>query len=318
MRKLSSAFLCAILMATLVGEASGQRFGLLKRLKDARGGGGAQTEGVVQVPLPFSGLDRHYQLLDAHRGPAPAPLIILLHGGGGNGGTMIARWATQARLAGLIVAAPDGIGRRDKMGTWNAGGCCGEAAARGVDDIGFVRAVIDDVAKRTAIDPTRLYVAGFSNGGMLTHRVAAALGNRIAAAAVVSGALFGNEARPAAPVPMLVIHGEKDDVVAFKGGTSPTSFVARAQTLPFLPVRQSVDYWRQADGCAAAPVVTRQPNIVIERSTSCRQGSDVVFYDLPRGGHEWSGPSKPGGAGTRGDAVDTTDVIWRFFERHHR
>lgn len=318
MRKRVAAIVSVILVGTAWTEVPAQRFGLLHRLREARAGAAPKTDGAVSVPLSFGGLDRHYQLLDVHRGHAPAPLVIVLHGGGGNGGTMIARWSGQARSAGLVVAAPDGIGRRDRMGTWNAGGCCGEAMSRGVDDVGFVRAVAEDVARRTAIDPAQIYIVGFSNGAMLAHRVAITMGDRIAAAAMVSGAIFGNEPRPVAAVPVLIIHGEKDDVVAFSGGKSPTGFVARAQMRPFLPTRQSVDFWRQADGCAASPGVTRQPGLVIEHSMACAKGGEVVFYDIPGGGHEWPGAAKRPASSGGGDTLDATDVIWRFFQDHHR
>jgi predicted esterase len=182
--------------------------------------------------------------------------VIVLHGGGGNGGTMLPRWADKARSEGLVVAAPDGVGRMQGMGTWNAGGCCGEAMTSGLDDVAFVNAVVDDITRKGGIDTRRIYVAGFSNGGMLTHRFAIAHGDRIAAAAVVSGAMFGDEKPAATPVPMLIMHGRKDNVVGYDGGMSPTSFVARAQSAPFLPVERTVAFWRDADGCRAAPAVT--------------------------------------------------------------
>lgn len=304
---------CGLVAAALaVASGTEARPRLLERL----GGEARAAEGgAATKTLRVGGLERSYLLLDARRGDRPAPLVIVLHGGGGNPETMMPRWADEARAEGLVIAAPKGIGRNDRMGTWNASGCCGEAVARGVDDVGFVAAVIDDVEKQVAIDRRRVYVAGFSNGGMLTHRVALALGEKIAAAAVVSGAVFGNEAGPRAPVPMLIIHGEKDDVVPFGGGKSPTGFVARSQTLPFQPVARAVDFWRTADGCTRPPTVTRAPGVTTETSTGCRRGSEVVFIDLAEGGHSW-----PGAPGRRGGEapIDATETIWAFFARFGR
>lgn len=239
---------------------------------------------------------RDYLLLDAHRGAAPAPLVVVLHGGGGHAGIMVARWAGIARAGGFILAAPDGIGRLPRRGTWNAGGCCGEAQARGVDDVGFIAAVIADAARQAPVDPRRVFVAGLSNGGMLTHRVAIALGDRIAGAAVVAGAMFGDEAAPRAPVPMLIIHGEQDRSVAYGGGMSPNPLVARAQTRPFLPVRQAVEFWRRADGCAGAPVAASRDGVTVETSLGC----PVRFVSLAREGHGW-----PEG---------TSAMVWAFFQ----
>lgn len=239
--------------------------------------------------------ERDYLLLDAHRGTAPVPLVVVLHGGGGNAGIMAERWAATARAEGFILAAPNGIGRLPRRGTWNAGGCCGEAQARGVDDVGFIAAVIADAARQAPVDRRRVFVAGLSNGGMLTHRVAIALGERIAGAAVVAGAMFGDEPAPRAPVPMLIIHGEQDRSVAYGGGISPNPLVARAQTRPFLPVRQAVTFWRQADGCAGAPAATSRDGVTVEGAAGC----PVRFVSLAREGHGW-----PEGASA---------MVWDFF-----
>lgn len=302
------------LAAASLATTADARPGLLERLAEARAE--RQAGGVSSQTLRVGGLDRQYLLLDDSRGKGPAPLVIVLHGGGGRPETMISRWEAQARAAGLVVVAPRGIGRNNRAGTWNASGCCGEAAARGVDDVAFIAAVIDDVTKRKAIDTRRIYITGFSNGGMLTHRVAAALGNRIAAAAVVSGALFGNETTPRAPVPMLIMHGEQDPVVGFEGGMSNTRFVARAQALPFQPVRYAVDFWRKANGCNQPAAITRRAGVSIEKS-ACKGNADVVLYDLKQGGHSWPGASVAHDAGSA-DPIDATSVIWDFFKSHTR
>lgn len=291
------------------------------RVRDRLASRSPASEALVQQTVQVGGLARSYTLLSPPQRDHPAPLVIVLHGGGGSPESMIPRWSEQARRSGFIVAAPKGLGRNDRMGTWNASGCCGEAAARGVDDVAFIAAVIDDVSRRQSVDPRKIYVTGFSNGGMLTHRVAIALGDKIAAAAVVSGALFGNETAPRTPVPMLIMHGEQDPVVAFGGGMSPRRFVAQTQNLPFLPVNASVDFWRRANGCSRAPITLSRPSARIETSVGCRSDADVVFYDLPEGGHDWPG-AQGGRAQDRRDEgppdLDATAIIWDFFQRHPR
>ncbi len=308
MRLITSSVCAALFLTVLAGTAGAERPRLLERWRVARAERLAGKEVPGAVDLMVGGLDRRYFLLDGRKGNQPAPLVIALHGGGGNGKTMIDRWQALARQQGIVIAAPNGIGRSERRGTWNASGCCGEAMTRGVDDVAFVQAVIDDVSRKIAIDPKRIYVTGFSNGGMLTHRVAIALGRRIAAAGVVSGAMFGNEARPRGPVPMLIIHGESDNVVGFEGGMSETRFVARAQDKPFLPTRASVDFWKRANGCLGASVTVRRGDVSVESNTSCRGKADVVFYDLAKGGHEW-----PSGA-----TVDATRLLWDFFKTKAR
>ena len=72
----------------------------------------------------------------------------------------------------FIAVYPNGTGR-GRFLVWNAGTCCGRAPLQGIDDVGFVRAMIDDLAKRTPIDRTRIYATGLSNGAMMTYRIAA-------------------------------------------------------------------------------------------------------------------------------------------------
>lgn len=307
MRNWTAFLLILLATALFAGEAAAEG-PLLKRLREAREQRREAQAGSTETrSLESGGRERSYQLLDAG-GRKSAPLVILLHGGGGNGNTMIGRWSSVAQAQGLILAAPNGIGRNRRMGTWNASGCCGEAVREGVDDIGFVRAVIADVERTAKVDPGRVYVAGFSNGGMMTHRIAIALGDQIAAAAIVSGALFGNEDAPRAPTPVLIIHGEQDDSVPVAGGMSPTRAVARSQSIPTKPLRYAVDFWRKADGCGE-PSRDTSGNVTIERS-ACRAGGEVVLYDLKSTGHKW-----PEAAA---DGIDAATTIWRFFEQHRR
>ncbi|MBN8814367.1 MAG: prolyl oligopeptidase family serine peptidase [Sphingomonas sp.] len=279
--------------------------------------------GVDPRTLAVGAATRNYLLLDARRDKAPAPLVIALHGGGGNGKTMVPRWADKARAEGIVVAFPDGVGRDGRMATWNAGGCCGQAMATNSNDVGFIGALIDELVRSGVADPKRVYVTGMSNGGMLTHKVAIALSGKIAAAAVVSGAMFGDEGAPAGPVPIMIMHGAKDQVVPYAGGPSPIGFVASAQSRDFQAVEKTVAYWVKADGCTAAPKASPTGEVQTQDWASCSAGSEVLFYRLASATHTWPGAKAPAGATrmlemTPYDAIDATDAAWTFFKRHVR
>lgn len=156
--------------------------------------------------------NREYQLF-VPPGNVRRPLVIALHGGGGNGRQVAesAGLIDKAAKEGFILALPEGTARIGKLETWNAGGCCANAMRDKVDDVGFIRALIDELERAQPVDPARVYVVGMSNGGMMTERVAIELGDRIAGAAAFVGALFGNEPPPVAPVPMLIVNAEKDE-----------------------------------------------------------------------------------------------------------
>jgi polyhydroxybutyrate depolymerase len=287
----------------------------------AGSGAWAQSaEAPMAQSVQVGGASREYLLVAPTAIERPVPLVIALHGGGGNAKTMTPRWLDTARREGFAVAFPSGAGRSANMGTWNAEGCCGYAMTSGSDDIAFIAAMIDDISRTHRIDPARIYVTGLSNGGMLTYRIGAALAPRIAAIAVVSGAMFGGEPAPSTPLPVLIMHGAQDDIVPFKGGTSPMALVARSQSRPFREVSYAVDFWRRADGCAEPPSVEVQGDVTVESYGKCLKGGEVVFYRLNSAGHTWPGPVAANGGLERAhyDQIDATEVIWRFFSRHAR
>jgi len=268
---------------------------------------------AAEEHITSGGLDRTYTLVDGARGNAPAPLVIVLHGGGGSGSSVMksSGFGQLARDKGFIGVFPDGSGR---VGTWNAAGCCGSALRDNVDDVGFIRDVIADVKSQHNVDPSRIYLVGMSNGAMLTHRAAIALSGEIAAAGTVVGAMFGGEPMPASPVPIVILNAADDDTVPVAGGMSPRRMVARAQTMPFQPAAYQASFWAKADGCAAPAVTEQNAGFTRQSWTGCAAGSEVVFYIVNGAGHGWLGGKHNDNPGS----VDATAVIWDFLTRHHK
>ena len=99
--------------------------------------------------------DRAYILhVPAKLGPRP-PLVLNFHGGGGNA-TQHQKYSQMDAVAdreGFLVVYPEGSGPLEgRLQTWNAGGCCGMAVRDNIDDVAFVRRLLDDLAKRQAYD----------------------------------------------------------------------------------------------------------------------------------------------------------------------
>ena len=249
----------------------------------------------------------------------PAALVLALHGAGMNGRLM--RWATglsdKADEAGFVVAYPDGTGRGPLL-AWNVGwGGRGPDDGR-PDDVAFLTAVIDDIARLTPIDPRRVYACGFSNGGMMCYRLAAEVPERFAAVAAVAGVVAGTPAPPALPVPILHIHGTADTIVPYG---RPVGIVRGAR---FLDVPASVALWVAFNGCeeratedslaeACGLRVTRR------RHAGGRDGSEVVLVTIAGGGHTWPGRRPPLWLlGKSTETVAANDLLWEFFERHRR
>ena len=270
------------------------------------------------------GVERHYLL----RTPAESalragavPLVLVLHGGGGNAENAehMTGFSDKARREGFIVVYPEGTGRlSEKLLTWNAGHCCGYAMAHQVDDAGFIRTLINRLVKEYPIDPKRVYVAGMSNGGMMTHRLGRELSDQVAAIAPVVATVFGDESNAAHPVSAIMLNGMLDKAVPYAGGPPGGRFTDAWDGTPAKPARAQGSYWAITDGCSAEP--DRQDHgSYIEWQYSCPAGKSVELYLLKDSGHAWPGGQKGSRLGdTPSAALNATDLIWAFFAAHGR
>jgi polyhydroxybutyrate depolymerase len=239
--------------------------------------------------------------------PLPWPLVIVLHGSGGNGSSDALRF---------LVAYPDATGGAFGLypPDWNAGSCCGAAYRDNIDDLGFISGLVRDVAAHVPVDSRRVYVAGFSAGGRMAYHVGCQLAPLVAAIAVVSGSLVDNGCTPANPVPLFAVHGTDDSEVPFgQDAPSPSGMVpAIADSLP-----PSVQFWTSMNGCTAGSVLTLSPHVLETSLTPCSSG-DVNFYAIDGGTHGWPGGPVDPGAQPPMNELNASVAMWRFFIRHLR
>ena len=163
----------------------------------------------------------------------------------------------KADKEGFIAVYPNGTGRLEQMLTWNGGNCCGYAMWNNVDDVGFTRALLDDLAKVANVDAKRVFATGMSNGGIMCYRLASELSDRIAAIAPVSGTMGTATCNPKRPVSVMHFHGTDDEFLPFKGGKRNQAAGTESY---FYSVEHSIHAWVKADGCPEKPVVTDMPN----------------------------------------------------------
>lgn len=267
--------------------------------------------------LRVAGVERGYAIYlpPAYRAGRPTPLVLVFHGGGGRGRS-IAPHTGFSRLAereGFVAVYPDGLGRR-----WNDGR--GYAATH--DDVGFVRALLDTLRREFTLDPRRIYATGISNGAVFSYRLACDLPGVFAAVAPVAGALPADlvpACGHAEPLSVLAIQGTADPLMPYAGGGGARRH-ARV-----LSAERSVAFWAAADGCAAEPATTPEPDVAPNDGTrvrhavygGCREGRGVELYTIDGGGHTWpGGPPVGGSVGRVSRDLDATAVIWEFFVRH--
>jgi polyhydroxybutyrate depolymerase len=224
------------------------------------------------------------------------PLVIALHMlRPGADGTVMQRLtgldATADRER-FLVAYPDGLD-----GQWNALLCCNPT-----DDVGFIRRMLDLLERRWRVDPDRVYATGASNGAAMSYRLAAALPGVLAAIGPVSGAVPDPdvpEGFPRTPVSLVAFHGRQDTV--------------------FDALDQGVAAWRRHAGCRPPLRVAHGDSGTVTRSVaSCRDGSEVLVYELAEMGHAWPGASGDERMAAPDAPISASELLWEFFKAHPR
>lgn len=273
------------------------------------------------------GVHRDYLLHVPDDLPAgDVPLVLVFHGAYG-WADQIARTTDFSRKAdqeGFIVAYPEGKPPvfPHTWQFWNTGYCCYAAMDAGIDDVGFIDALIDHLVATQPIDASRVYLAGFSNGGMLASEYAALHTDKVAALAAVASTIGGRAAAfgeigipPAQDVlPVYEIHGMRDGGVPYDG--SPSHRVPAWS--PF-SVDEAIAYWRANNNNTADPVETDWADGNIQLTVWGEGTPGEVRRMLVRdAGHSW-----PGGDGAPffskpTQDADATALVWEFFEAHHR
>jgi len=232
----------------------------------------------------------------------PAPLLLALHGTGGDGAGVeqyLGLGSTAARL-GFIYALPDGTLDPDGNSFWNATDACCDFFGSGVDDSAYLHRVIEAIRDRVAVDPKRIYVIGHSNGGFMSYRLACDDAGDIAAIVSLAGATYDNRKRcsPSDTVSVLEIHGTADVSVHYRGGTLPTPAGTRGMA-PYPGAQATVQTWAVYDGCDRTPsaldvredVATGlsgphgPDEATMQAWSGCRPGGGVELWTVPGGPH---------------------------------
>ena len=287
----------------------------------AEGASYVQTSHVLTV----DGRERTF-VVQAPRPPrGKLPVVFFFHGGGGRGDGLAARgFREMVAKENLLAVYPSGW-----KNNWNDGRNAPriEAQVEKVDDVKFVRAMVDDLEKRHSIDRSRVFATGVSNGGIFSHYLAAKAADLIAGIAPVIGGLAEPVAptfKPSHPISLLVIQGEADLLVPIGGG--PIANSERGGRV--IATEEMLKKYLAHNGITVAPKIEQLPdldpkdgtNTEVRRWPTGHDGVRVEYYLVKRGGHTMPGRSVPRAlenvtkAGKVSRDFDGFKVIWDFFK----
>ncbi len=320
-----------LMLITLLIVGSPARAARNKRRKPRQTTTSTKPQPATTVParsdsisMTVGGRTRTSRLIvPAHATTDALPLVIVLHGGGGSGEKMLSYtgFADVAAANGFAAAFPDGIDNN-----WNDGrdNKFSNASSENVDDVGFIRALIDDNVSRGNLDRGRVFVTGISNGAMMSTRLACEATSLFAGVAAVSGTGpvgFEERCRPSTSIPILQIHGTADPLAPYGGGTITTAGQDRGDVIS---VDALAEFFVKNNRCAPTPQLGSLPNkdkrdgstISTRTWSGDNATTPVVFWKVDGGGHTWPGERKSLPrliVGSTNRDVDATAEIWNFF-----
>jgi polyhydroxybutyrate depolymerase len=241
-------------------------------------------------------------------------IVLLLHGAGQTVAGFLTRphiqeFASLADLNGVILVAPEGFGR-----TWNGAHCCGFAVLLNIDDVAFIENLVDELIGALDIDDHRVHMVGYSNGGVMVHRLAAELPTLFASGATVAGPVGGflpaalavpgcepyvssctdwgavrTPTAPSDPIPVMMIRGMRDDVVVYQGGSRINNLVWHLPAIANTAVLGDTDYtyWTSISGCTDQTIAYYPQGELRECLATAVAQADIRMVSLYGMTHEW-------------------------------
>ena len=288
-----------------------------------------QAGGFQNESIKVGDQIRTYRLFVPSDLPNPVPVVFVFHGtetpGHGIDSILkITRFEEIGEMHHALVIFPEAY-----EGNWNDGRQNNRAKSYrdGIDDIAFVDAMLAQIERDYHVDRTRIDAAGFSNGAIFCHYLAAHRSGVFAAIAPVGGPIaipYSAWFNPAFPVSLLEIHGTSDPIVPYRGGkiTDDGGEV--------LGVEATAELWAKTDGCQADYIEIPVPGRTAQNDcypqcfewSKGEDGTAVVLYRIIAGGHTWPGnPPNLFSSFFLGKVCldfDASEVIWKFFRDHPR
>lgn len=249
-----------------------------------------------------NGTDRQYLLHLPQGLPKNAPLVVFLHGYRGDARDYaqmgMSRVADAKKFA---VVYPQGLPDRKEIPHWNA-----RLKLSNVDDIGFLKELVEALQKKHVLDPKHTFVSGVSNGGFMSYTMVSEHPDQFRAAASIIGTVSGETWRKREkmkPVPILQISGLSDKIVPVDGRMSPAGGWGGAPDQKTI-----IEFFKNLDRTSTEEIVKVSSQTTGYRYSGGVNGSEVWLYEVKDWGHRVPGKKELG--------VHSVDLVWDFFSRY--
>lgn len=249
-----------------------------------------------------------------------ATLLFAFHGGGGNADQMLKNYGIKEKAdeLGFIAIFPNGYSRfpNGMLASWNADACCANARDKKINDVSFVKEILNEVKLKYKIDENKIYATGMSNGGMMTYKLACEMSDTIKAIASVAGTDSTYTCNPKQKISILHIHAKDDDHILYDGGAGPGAFENKNKIYEFNSVSQTVYKWRELNDLSNV----RAETILKTNGATCKvyyneekYQTKVQLCTTETGGHSWPGVVSQRIKKEPSMSINANDVMWEFF-----
>lgn len=250
--------------------------------------------------LENDGLAREYIVYvpSTYDGNSQVPVMLNFHGFGGSASDHMqdADMRPQAESDTFLLVYPQGA-CLDGFSHWNASLPGGDNKSD-VDDLGFVSALLDQLASDYNIDQERIYACGYSNGGMMSYALACYESDRVAAIGSVSGTMIdlSSSCIPSHPTAVISLHGTSDDVLPYNGDSETNS------------AQSAIDYWVNFNNANTSPTIESDNSIEHYVYADGDSSVSIEHYKYNGGGHVWFTTTYQGS--------DASQLVWDYVSQY--
>ncbi len=281
----------------------------------------------VNGTIDYQSRQRKYilHIPSSYDGTKEVPLVIFLHGGGGNAQNAqgFTNFNQVSKNNGFLMVYPQGFFEASANSFVWADGRGLAPDILGIDDVGFIDNLVTALKNEYKINAKKVYLCGFSNGSFLTQKIAFEKNTQFAAIGTLGGTMnlsLFNSGNPNRAIPMMFVFGTADPLVPYNGGV-----VTGSNTAPVVGIEQAVNYWVTKNQCQTILPPVDLPNtnttdnstVTVFEYINGIKGSKVKFYKVINGGHTFPGVKVPNQT-TLGETnldISASQELWDFFKQ---